>query len=216
MAEDWRLTVKPQAGTDQRPLLDALASHHSEGEVRKRLGQRVAVSADDHEVFLYADTEEAARQARQVVADILDAHGVRADYVLDRWHHAEEKWEDASVPLPTTPEQLAAEHAVLEQEETAESRASGDAAWEVRIEFASHRDAKAFASRLEQEGYGRLVRRFHFLLIGAENEDEVNELADRLRGELPEGASLSIEAGSGLPWEFRGSRAFAVFGGLAS
>jgi hypothetical protein len=202
-------------GTDPHPLLDALASHRSEGELRERLGERVAVSAAGDEVFLYADTEDAARQARQVVGEILDAHGVRADYALDRWHHAEEKWEDASVPLPTTPEQVAAEHAQLEREEADESRASGDAEWELRIEFASHHDAKAFAARLGQEGYGHIVRRFHFLLVGADDEDDANALAERLRGELPDGATLSVEPGSGLVWEAVGSSAFAVFGGLA-
>jgi hypothetical protein len=134
VAEDWRLTVRLRGDHGGR-LLQALHGHEVEEEVRARFGERIAVSGDGDRVFLYADTEAAAREAEQVVDDLLAAQDVSGEFQLDRWHHLEERWEDASVPLPDTAAVRQTEHSRLEAEETAEAQASGFASWEVRIEL---------------------------------------------------------------------------------
>jgi len=181
-------------------LLRALHTQQVEDDAQQQLGGRVAVSGEDDHVFLYADTEGAAQAAREVVQHVLDAHSIGADLTVERWHHDEEEWQDAAVPLPSTPEAEQAEHAQLEVEEEAESEATGVAEWEVRVELASHQDARALAERLEQEGI-RCVRRWKFLLVGAGDEDDAHALAERLQAEAPAGATVHVEPGSGTAWQ---------------
>jgi len=214
VADDWRVTVDlGQEATAER-LLAALHAHEVDERARGRLGDRIAISGSEDHVFLYADTESAAREAEQVVGQVLSANEMQGTFRLDRWHHAEERWEDASVPLPRTAEEEEVEHERLEQEETAESQATGLATWEVRIELASHHDARALAERLEHEGYG-VVRRWNYLLVGADNEDDARRRAQQLKDELPDGATIHVEPGGGTAWEAVPSNPFAVFGGLA-
>jgi hypothetical protein len=214
VSDDFRVVVKLAETEHNRKLTSALSEHEVEHDVRERLGNRIAVSDDGDVVFLYADTEDAGREAQVIVNDLMRAHGMTGTVTLDRWHHEEEEWEDASVPLPSTREQHRAEHQRLEQEETAESEASGVAEWEVRIELASHHDAHALAQRLNHEGFDNIVRRWKYLIIGTNDHDDADALAKRLQGELPQGATVHVEPGSGLAWEAMPRNPFALFGGF--
>jgi hypothetical protein len=168
------------------------------------LPQRVAVSRDGAHVFVYADDGSAAQAARRELSILAPTASTR----LDRWHHEEERWEDAAAP--DNPE---VEHARREAEETAESQESGLAEWEVRVDFASHHDAKEFAEQEQSEGQA-ITRRWKYVLIGLNDQDDAEALARRLQSQLPEGARLHVEPGSGLAWEVRPRNPFAVFGGL--
>jgi hypothetical protein len=158
MAEDWRVTI-PTGSSDDGLVaraLEGLREREVEREARERLGGRVAVSRDDDHIFLYADTEAAAREAAELVTTLLGEHGLVAEggIGVERWHPIEERWEDASVGLPGTEAERAAEEERREADEAAEAHATGEAPWEVRIELASHDDATAFAERLEVEPGG--------------------------------------------------------------
>ena len=214
MGEDWRVTVNLPEQQHAGRLLTLLRGHEVEDDVRDRLGKRVSVGGGNGEIFLYADTEAAAHEAQQVVEQLLPEHKMTGTFTIDRWHHDEERWEDASVPLPANAEAVGTEHERQEQDETAESQETGLAEWEVRIELASHQDAQALAERLEGEGYHQLVRRWKYLLIGTDDRDGADALAARLQNELPEGATIEVEPGSGLAWELMPQNPFAVFGGL--
>jgi hypothetical protein len=192
-------------------LLNALEKHSADGDVRLRLGQRVAASADGPNLFLYADTESAARAAQSVVEDLLP---VDAEFALDRWHEIEERWEDASVPLPRTDADKEAERDRLEQDDAAESAATGVAQWEVRVELSSHADEQELAKRLEQDGWS-VIGRWTYLIVGATNQDEALALAKELQETGPPGAQVHVEPGGGLAWEVAPSSPFAIFGGLA-
>lgn len=215
MSEDWRVTVELEGGASSTPLVSALHARQVDSETRLRLGERVAVSGAGATVFLYADTEVAAREAELVVRQLVTASGLAARFKLERWHHAEEAWEDPSRSLPSTPHELTAEHTVLEAQEARDSRSTGIAEWELRLEFASHHDARMFAERLGHEQFTHVVRRFHYLLVGAVDEDDANEWALRLKAELPPGATIHVEPGSGLAWRYMPANLFAVMGGLA-
>jgi hypothetical protein len=214
VAEDYRLTVRLNDPSQAGKLASALRSHRVEEDVRDRFGERIAVSDAGERVFLYADTESAARHAQEIVGQLLSAQDLQGEFELDRWHHAEEEWEDASLPVPSTAAEQLAEHEKLGQQEQAESQTTGIAEWELRIELDSHQDARALAERLTQEGVTRLVRRWKYLVIGSEDEDDARELAERLEPELPAGATISVEPGSGLAWRNMPANPFAVFGGL--
>jgi hypothetical protein len=214
MAEDWRVTVGLDEEGHSDRLLAALHARDVEGDARKQLGDRVAVSGDDNQLFLYADTERAAHQAEQIVGQLLAAHKIKGTFKLDRWHHEEEEWEEASVPLPSTAAEKRAEHERLEQQEVADARATGLAQWEVRIELDSHHDAVALAEQLRQEGFDHVVRRWKYLLVGTADEDDAHALAERLTVEAPPGTTIHIEPGGGVAWQMMPRNPFAVFGGL--
>ena len=67
----------------------------------------------------------------------------------------------------------------------------------MRIQLASHDDARALAERLENEGFHEVVRRWSYLLVGTANEDDARELARQLEADLPPGASIHVEPGGG-------------------
>ena len=83
----------------------------------------------------------------------------------------------------------------------------------MRIELPSHDATVELADRLENEGVP-VVRRYTFLLVGAENEDQARDLGARLEAEAPEGARIEIEPGGQMVWEVAPKNPFVVFGGL--
>ena len=202
--EDWRVTVTLHDEAHAGRAVESLRDHEVSGDVRRRLGHRVAVSADGPRVFVYAGTEAAAREADQVVHQVLAQRGIGADFALDRWHPAEEEWQDATVPLPQTDEQRQAEHQRLEDEEARESRTTGHAQFEVRVELPSHHDAVALADRLQAEGRS-VIRRWKFLVLGANDSDDAQALARVIEQEAPAAASVQVqEAGPLLPFAHYG------------
>jgi hypothetical protein len=187
--DDWRVTVTlPDADHVQR-VTQAMHERDVEKDVRHRLGQRVAVSADGPHVFLYAATEDAAREAERVIREVLEQRQLTGEFALDRWHPVAQEWVDAAEPLPQTAEQQQAEHELRVADETEDSLSFGQASWEVRVELASHHDAVELAKRLTAEGRP-VVRRWRFVVIGANNEDEAGELAEAIGQEVPAGATV--------------------------
>jgi hypothetical protein len=213
MADDWRVTIDFDDEGDGTQLAEWLAAVDLEGEERSTLGDRVIVSRDGPRVYLYADSEEPAREVLRTVSARIEHEGHSAVTALERWHPVEQAWKDGSVPLPDTAEEIAEEHERLQEREAAESAKTGAAQWEVRIELDSHEDTEALAERLESEGTP-VVRRHTFLLAGAANEDDARALAERLRGEAPDGAKVEVEPGGGMVWEVAPRNPFTFFGGL--
>ena len=150
MSDDWRLTVELAEEGNAPGLVNSLRELELEDAHRARVGDRVVVSQDEGNVFLYADTEERARQVNALVQERLAELGFEADVALTRWHPVEQRWEDASVPLPESEEEWQAEHERLQADEAADSAATGHAAWEVRAVLPTHEDTVSLAGRLRQ------------------------------------------------------------------
>jgi hypothetical protein len=200
VANDWRVTVTLQDEAHAGRVLESLHEHEVEDDARRRLGQRVAVSADGPTIFLYAGGENAAHEADKVARDLIAKHGLSAEFALDRWHPVEEEWESADVALPQTDEQRAAEHQRLEAEETRESLATGHAQFEVRVDLPSHHAAVELGDRLRAEGR-TVIRRWTLLVLGANDEDDANALAQVIKKEAPADATVKVqEAGPLLPF----------------
>ena len=139
---------------------------------------------------------------------IVAEHGLEAEYAIHRWHPEEERWEPEDVgvadrPRPSTRPSTSGSR----QDEAEESEELGEALWEVRIEFDSHRDAVAMADRIESEaddllaGYTiSVVRHWKYLLIGADNEDQAHadRGADPRRAAPRRGAEGRAERGARL------------------
>jgi len=199
VADDWRVTVTLHEESQAGRALRSLHEHEAEDDLRRRLAHRVAVSADGPRIFLYAGTENAAREADRVVREVLAAHDLNADSALHRWHPIEEEWESADAAMPQTAEQRQEEHQRLEEEETRESVAAGHAQWEVRVDLPSHHDAVQLAERLRAEGRP-VIRRWKFLVLGANDSDDADELARAIRQEAPEASVQAEELGPLLPF----------------
>lgn len=200
-ANDWRLTVRLRDAGQAGRAAEHLTAHKAEAEVQRRLGGRVVVgTGGGEELFLYARSHDAAAAARESVSALLAGHGMAADYSLDRWHPVAEEWEPSDVALPATAAELEAERQQLDAEETSESLASGIAMFEVRVQVPSHRDSVALAGRLRASGYS-VVRRWRFLVVGANNADQAEEFAAAIRQQAPAGAIVSTEeVGPGRPY----------------
>ena len=200
-ANDWRLTVRLRNGGRADRAAEHLSSHKTEAEVQRRLGGRVVIgAAGGDELFVYTHSQDAAAAAQQSITALLASHGMVADYSLDRWHPVAEEWEPADVALPATAAELDAERRRLDAEETSESLAGGIAMFEVRVQLPSHRDSVALADRLRAAGYS-VVRRWRFLVVGANNADQAEEFAAAIRQQAPAGAIVSTEeVGPGRPY----------------
>jgi hypothetical protein len=199
-SDDWRVTITVSGETGAGQAQQSFSLRQAEEDIRGQVGRGIAVGAGDGQVFLYAGTETAARDAERVARDVLAGHGIAAGSAVHRWHPIEEQWEDPLVPMPETEAEREAEHQRLVGAETAESDAAGIAQWDVRVELGSHRQAVALARKLESEGRA-VVRRWKFLLVGASNEDEARELAGQIRQEAPPGTAVMVEQ-AGVGWPF--------------
>jgi hypothetical protein len=152
----------------------------------------VIVTRDGPKMFLYAQTSEQAREAERVARTlVLESEGVSAEIAITRWHPDADEWLDASVPIPQTEEERAAERERHEAAAEREERPRWAYQWEVRIDLPTVRDTLPFASRLEDEGLD-VRRHWKYLLIGAPSEERAAELAERLRGEAPEGSEVHV------------------------
>jgi hypothetical protein len=197
---DWRVTISLTDPAHLDRARQSFSERQVEEDVHRRLGRTVAVGAGGSQIFLYAGTGIAAREAEQVARDELAARGIQAEFALHRWHPAEEEWENPDVAMPQAGTGQQEEHQRLLEDETAESLAAGTAQWQARVEFGSHHEAVAMAGKLRSEGRA-VLRRWRFLVVGASNEDDAQQLAEQLRREAPPGATVRAEhSGVTLPF----------------
>lgn len=193
MSDDWRLRVSLADDGQARELADRLAAFNSSHEMGNSFGERVVVSRDGAEVFCYSDTREQAQAAERAIQSVAAEHHWQLTTEFRRWHPVAEEWEDPDQPLPETDAQRAGEHAETVARERMESLSQGFPDFEVRVKCASRHDAHRLAERLSGEGIPN-VHRWHFVVIGATDEDSANALAERVRREAPPGTEVSAEA----------------------
>lgn len=212
MNDEWRLEI--DAGGAGSEVVERLASRELEHDLGEAFGERVIVSRDDDVVFLYAGSRDQAEAAERLVQRLGEQHGWKVAPKLSRWHPEAEEWKDPDAPLPSDAGARHAEHEEAIADERAEVAArGGEPRFEVRVDLDSRSDAVHFAERLEAEGLPA-VRRWRYLVVGAEDEDAAKALAERLRQEAPEGSEVAVEGSGRIAWEERPSNPFAIFGGL--
>lgn len=218
MSDDWRLRVEFEDEGQARELAKRLESFDSEHDLRDSFHDRVVVSRDDAEVFLYADTRDQLEAAGRAVRSLATEHQWQLTTEVRRWHPTAEEWEDPDQPLPRTEAELAAERGEVIESEREESRTQGFPDFEVRVRCRSRHDAQQLAERLRGEGTPS-VHRWEFVVLGAPDEDSANALAERIRREAPPGSTVTVEASieevaSEAPLATPFNNPFAVFGGL--
>ncbi len=220
MSDDWRVRIEFDDDDHARELAKRLSKSDLPHDLETAFRNRVVVSRDGAEVFCYADTREQAESAQRAIGALASSQGWQITSELRRWHSVAEEWEDPDQPLPHTESERAAEHAQLVEEEREESVHQGFPDFEVRVRCHSRTDAEALSQRLSGEGI-RNIQRWHFVVIGADDEDSANALAERVRSEAPEGSEVTAETsvqelGAEAP-DVRTpfNNPFAVFGGIA-
>ena len=195
--DDWRVTISLADQAQAEQARRALSGHEVEEDVRRQLGRTIVVGGGDSQIFLYAGAETAAMEAERVARDVLAQHDIQAEFALHRWHPIEEQWESPDVAMPQR--SRAGGHQRLE--ELKPPSPAGTGRWQARVEFPSHREAVALARKLDGEGLA-VVRRWKFLIVVAENEDDVRELAGQIRREAPPDAVVRVEEPGAVGWVF--------------
>jgi hypothetical protein len=213
MNDDWRLRVDLHQDGLANLLTAHLEGSELEHDLETEFHDRVIVSADGPQVFCYTGTREQAERAERVIRSVAAEQKWDVDFELAHWHPIAEEWESPDVPLPADEAQRAAEHAELVKNERLETAVQGHPNYEVRVHCKSHRDTVKLAEKLEQEGL-TCVRRWHFLLLGAADEDDANALAERMRREAPEGSVVTSQGNLLEVYEEGPQNPFAVLGGL--
>jgi hypothetical protein len=213
MNDDWRLTISFEKEDHAHRLSEKLGTSELEHDLENSFGDRVIVSKNGSEVFCYTGTREQADQAERVVRSLADEHGWTLTAALTHWHPDSETWEDPDKPLPESDDERDDEHQKLIERERREAQETGTAQWEVRVDLPSHGEAVRFAEKLEAEGLS-VVRRWKYLVVGATDEDNAKELAERLRSEAPSGSEVTAEGSWQALYADRPKSPFSIFGGL--
>jgi len=213
MNDDWRLHIDLHDEGFAHRLGETLQAEELEHDLERSFADKVVVSVDGNDVFCYTGTRAQAEAAGRLIDKLIADQHWQADVELTHWHPTAERWEPAGEPEPTDPEAVARERAERVADERAESAEKGYPEYEVRVQCASRHDARQLVERLETEDIPAM-HRWSVVLIGANDSETADALAERLRGELP-GLEIAVELNSRDVWKDMPGNPFAVLGGLA-
>jgi hypothetical protein len=195
--DDWRVEIELDDDEHGYSLAERLRALDLDDDVRHRLGSRAIVTRDGSKLFVYTRTGTEAGEAARVVSELLGRDDLTANVRTTRWHPVEEAWEDATVALPTTEAEEEHERDRQEERERDEVDKGGDYDWHVYVHTHDRAAAGALEERLLKEGLD-VERRWSYVTIAALTDDQANEIASRIRGELP-GAEIEIKPTLELP-----------------
>jgi len=211
--DDWRLQIDFREDGVLDALQDRLDAEELEHDLSTAFHDRVIVSRDGTTIFLYAGDREQAEKARDLVVRLCEEAEEEVTIDLRRWHPLSLEWRPADEPLPEDVAARLAEHQARIAKERQEAQEQGYPRYEVQVKMPSWREADALQDRLRDEGLPA-VQRWRVVLIGTADEDAADELADRIRGEVPTGIVVAV-AGTLREAEDDVPRPFAFLGGLA-
>ena len=213
MSDDWRLRIHVHDPDHAAQMAEQMAAWAIQDELQAAFHDRVVISADGGELFCYTASREQAERVQEMIRLVAAQKGWNTEIELAHWHPVAEEWEDPDKPLPASDADLAAEHAELIKREREEAQKQGYPDFEVRVSCRSRSDAIKLAERLRADGIPSL-RRWHYLLVGAPDEDAATALAQRIATESPPDAVVTTEATGPATNAVRPGNPFAVFGGI--
>jgi hypothetical protein len=190
-ADEWRVEVALDEEQKGQSLGERLHQLQLDDEARKRLGGSVVVTRDGDFLFLYGWHEESAREAERVVRELMEEDKLSGEVSLTRWHPVAEEWRPAEEPLPESDAARAAEELADEAEGRREEHESGEYPWEVLVDLPDRVSTLRFAAKLRREGLP-VKRRWSYLLVGTDTEDDAVELGKQIEAEVPEGARVGV------------------------
>jgi hypothetical protein len=213
MNDDWRIRIDVQEDGLAHQLTEQLNADELEHDLEHSFHDRVVVSTDGPLVFCYAGSRDQAQAVADLVRQVAKAHELTVDVQIARWHPVSEEWESPDEPLPAGPADVDEELHERVEDEREESAEQGYPDFEVRVQCHSRHDASQLSERLDRENIPH-VHRWSYLLVGATDEDSAQALAERLRGEAPEGSEVVVEQNRRVVYEHRPFNPFTLLGGL--
>ncbi len=213
MNDDWRVQINLHEEGLAHDLTEQFDANELEHDLEHTFHERVIVSQDGPVVFCYAGSREQAERVRDLANEVGQRHGWTLDVQIAQWHPVSEEWESPDLAQPATPAEVEAEHEQRVEDEREESVEEGYPEFEVRVQCRSRHDAATLSHQLDSENIPH-VRRSHYLLIGATDEDSAQALAERLRGEAPEGCEVVVEMNRRSVYDHRPFNPFTLLGGL--
>jgi hypothetical protein len=191
--EDWRVEINLDDEHEGYDIGERLRSQDLDEDVRARLGKRVYVSRSGPKLFLYAGSEQQAREAEGVVRELVGADNLSAEFVgVTRWHPIEQEWKDASIPLPRTDTEIDQELKRKEEAERRELEEQGSHEWLVKINLPSAAEAERIAETLDEAGHP-VHRIWRWVTVDVLTEVIGNELISSLQKALPADAEIWLE-----------------------
>jgi hypothetical protein len=191
--EDWRVEINLDDKHEEYDFGEMLRSQDLADDARERLGKRVYISRNGPQLFLYAGSEEQAREAELVVRGLVVADDLSADFTgVTRWHPVEQEWKDASIPLPETETEIDQELDRKEDAERKEVEEEGSYDWLVKINLPSAADAERIAETLDEAGHP-VHRIWRWVTVDVLTEESGNELISSLKEALPADAEIWLE-----------------------
>ncbi len=97
--DEYRVEVDLDDEAHGHPFSERLAALDLDDEVAKRLGDRVIVTRDGAQMFVYTTTHEAVSEAERVVRELLLDDGLFAEVRVTRWNPGPGRWTDAQAPI---------------------------------------------------------------------------------------------------------------------
>jgi hypothetical protein len=188
MDESWRISIKFH---DQLHTMRKSSAKKVIRDLRSHLGG-IRVVRGKTDVLLYADTAEGAEEAQRVAQEVLARHNSAAVVQLEHWDVASEAWQAPSARSSSASSEQRAAHERRQRQEREQSMATGQAAWQVRVDLPSHRDVSSLSEHLKSEGWPVVQRRKH-LIAGANCEDEAAALAHEIERYCGADAVIRLE-----------------------
>jgi hypothetical protein len=98
-ADEWRVEAHLDDVEHGFSLSERLRAVDLDDEVVERLGDRVIVTRDGPRLYVYTQSDEAAREAERVVTELVEADDLTAEIRRRRWNPTDRFWQDADQPL---------------------------------------------------------------------------------------------------------------------
>jgi hypothetical protein len=192
MNDEWRLQIDFTDPDWARAVAGWLDAGRIEHDLRREFHEKVILSRNGSQIFVYAGSRAQIDRAASAILADARRHGWTVDTELRRWHPDAELWEEATVELASSGAARRKEREALMARERAAVEANGYPEFEVRAELPSHHDLVDLSERLADEGY-LAVHRWKYFVVGATDEDNAKEMADRIADEAPPGSHVTVE-----------------------
>jgi hypothetical protein len=92
MADEYRVEVELKDAQHELTFWERLRSLDLDDHARKRLGGRVTITRDGSQMFMYASTEQDAREAEKTMRELVADDDLDADYSQTRWNAETQSW----------------------------------------------------------------------------------------------------------------------------
>jgi hypothetical protein len=175
--QEWRVEVNLDDEAHGYSLGERLRAHDLDDHARERLGGGVIVTREGPRLHVYTKSLAAAHEAERVLRVLVEAERLSAEISVTVWDEERDAWLD------------------VERGDVVEDPRADEEGPEyfVMLESEDHAELEALATRLRDEGRPVELRRGR-LLVGSFDDEEVQELAERLKREVGPDTRVQVRA----------------------